>query len=353
MGGDVERVVLAAAEAGTLRDLGERTLPALARVARASSAFLYRYDDDGALVPIAGDLGDVIGEYTEHYLHGDPVHEIPSRLVAQPRVVLATRVVDRRAYERSAAYGEFYRTHGLDHVACAWLTGVPYATPGMIGMMFARPRTRGDFDVDDQRRLGRALPALTAAAARAARLRDVDLRHEALEALAGAAGPARLVLAARARVVWASPACEQRLGSALNALPDVLTAAAQRLFAAARGRATMPARLAVAIPTATGPIAAQLSLIRTASDAPLVLVELAPATAAMELHDLARTFGLTPAETVVLGELARGLRNAAIAARLGVSIETVRTHVRRVLAKLGVRTRVEAAVIATERAQRE
>jgi|HubBroStandDraft_6_1064221.scaffolds.fasta_scaffold79152_1 DNA-binding CsgD family transcriptional regulator len=352
MGGDVERVVLAAAEAGTLRELGERTLPTLARVARASSALLYRYDDDGALVPIAGDLGEVIGNYTEHYLHTDPVHEIPSRLVAEPRVVLATRVVDRRAYERSAAYGEFYRTHGLDHVACAWLTRVPYAKPGMIGMMFARPRTRGDFDADDQRRLGRALPALSAATARAARLRDVDLRHEALEALAASAGPARLVLAARARVVWASPACEQRLGSALRALPDVLTAAAQRLFAATRGQATPP-RLAVAIPTASEPIAAQLSLIRTASGAPLVLVELAPATAATELRDLARQFGLTPAETVVLGELACGLRNAAIAARLGVSIETVRTHVRRVLAKLGARTRVEAAVIATERAQRE
>ena len=56
--------------------------------------------------------------------------------------------------------------------------------------------------------------------------------------------------------------------------------------------------------------------------------------------------GLTPAETRTLAVLALGECNREIAQRLGVSIETVRTHVRRVLGKLRVRTRAEAARVA-------
>ncbi|RCV50247.1 response regulator [Marinitenerispora sediminis] len=57
---------------------------------------------------------------------------------------------------------------------------------------------------------------------------------------------------------------------------------------------------------------------------------------------------LTPREREVLGCVGEGLSNQQIARRLGITETTAKTHVSRILAKLDLRSRVQAAIIAQE-----
>jgi two-component system nitrate/nitrite response regulator NarL len=58
---------------------------------------------------------------------------------------------------------------------------------------------------------------------------------------------------------------------------------------------------------------------------------------------------LTPREREILAHVAEGQSNKVIARNLGISDGTVKLHVKAVLRKLGLHSRVEAAVMAVER----
>ena len=54
--------------------------------------------------------------------------------------------------------------------------------------------------------------------------------------------------------------------------------------------------------------------------------------------------GLTPRESQVLAHIAYGLSNDEISHTLGISVETVKEHVQKILRKLAVNDRTQAAV---------
>jgi DNA-binding NarL/FixJ family response regulator len=60
---------------------------------------------------------------------------------------------------------------------------------------------------------------------------------------------------------------------------------------------------------------------------------------------------LTPRQKHVLHLLTQGLSNKLIARELGVSVDTVKDHVAAVLKALGVNSRTQAVVIATQKAR--
>jgi len=56
---------------------------------------------------------------------------------------------------------------------------------------------------------------------------------------------------------------------------------------------------------------------------------------------MTETYGLTDRELEISQMLRQGLANKVIAERLGIGLSTVKTHVHRVLAKVGVASRAE------------
>lgn len=85
---------------------------------------------------------------------------------------------------------------------------------------------------------------------------------------------------------------------------------------------------------------------RTALPGDLLRKAVVPQTGPRE-DDLGR---LTPREREVLELIAEGLTNKAIGRRLGIGPGTVKTHVEKLIAKLGVADRTQAAVFATRAA---
>ncbi|WP_433247148.1 response regulator [Streptosporangium sp. CA-135522] len=149
---------------------------------------------------------------------------------------------------------------------------------------------------------------------------------EATRRLAGsaAAGPHVLILTTFDLDEYVYDAL--RAGASGFLLKDVT---AERLFDAVRVIAAGEALLA---PAVTRRLISEFALLSPAPDA-----SAASALAA-----------LTPRETQVLRLVAEGLSNPEIAGRLTVTEETVKTHVSRVLNKLGLRDRTQAVVAAYE-----
>lgn len=67
-----------------------------------------------------------------------------------------------------------------------------------------------------------------------------------------------------------------------------------------------------------------------------------------DLADTSRLAELTPRERETLELVARGLSNREIAATLVVEESTIRTHVKRILMKLGLRDRIQIVIFAYE-----
>ena len=92
---------------------------------------------------------------------------------------------------------------------------------------------------------------------------------------------------------------------------------------------------------------ALLRLLGRSQKEPLSSLGKNPLSASVERTLVALPASLTPREEDVLGLLAQGYSNRQIAHSLFISLTTVKKHVERIISKLGVSTRTEAAVKAS------
>lgn len=137
--------------------------------------------------------------------------------------------------------------------------------------------------------------------------------------------------------------------TAMTVLPDgerPLLAATVQLEAAAAHRAAGDDSAAVACARAAHAAARRMQATALADESAAVLRTLGVTVARDGAARAAALGELTARESEVLDGIRRGDTNAEIAARLFLSPKTVEHHVGRILAKLGVRTRAEAAAVA-------
>lgn len=100
--------------------------------------------------------------------------------------------------------------------------------------------------------------------------------------------------------------------------------------------------------TAVRTVARGEGLIAPAVTRRLIAEFAAPRVRSANAAQSAAVAGLTPREREVLSCLGQGLSNVEIAARLEMAEATAKTHVSRLLGKLELRSRLQAAVLAQE-----
>ncbi len=366
-GNERERAMAAAiaatAEARSLDDLAEGGSASLRQALAARLVAITEFDDHGRPHGQAGDLGECEPEiYFPRFADVDPITRGIERHNHQ--IMLTSRHLDTSAFARSEVYNEYYRPREIDRVMCARLMTPSYyrrdgaghlqPTPGLVLVAFFRARSQPDFTLADARCLRRAIPAIEALARRGRRVAADRRALAALSTLVERSDPRpRLALDASGRPLWISDGAATLLAGFVGgrrALPDVLVDAARRL---AENPAGDGVRFTVDLSALTAPaVRAALSLERCATGEVFVMAHLerfdnSGTEATRQESPLVARHGLSRAETAVLELLGLGLSNDEISRRLFVSVPTVKTHVHRVLAKLGVSSRLQAALLIT------
>lgn len=332
----IEHAVAAAFEVVSLADL-EGPARHVERAIGARGGVFFTYPEPRAPRFLGGSFARTMADYGDAHYRGDPLHPAMRRL--RRRFALHTREpwLDRRAFVRSFAFREFYRRAGVEDIAGLWLSDTPYGERDMVGMIWLGGEGLGGADL--AARLEPLRVPLRQAVRRALRFERVRRERDVVTLLLGRGGGRVDVVHDRhGRTLWLSPRAQRifpngrvpsRLGQRLDA------------FRSLRG-GRIPARLRSTVGLGDG-VEASLFVVRDVPNGPwfcAMLEARSPSAAPVE--------ALTPAETVVLGRMAAGRSNRVIAEELAVSLETVRTHVKRIFRKLEVVNRTQASLRARD-----
>ncbi len=240
----------------------------------------------------------------------------------------------------------FYDVHSYFHLR---LVNGEHGTKGMYGIMLSHGEQQQPLTTDNELDLIELLPVLEAAVRRGVRETERHGSRHALEAALETTRRPTVIMDARGGLVWASKRARRLLGlnGGARPTPHALIDAALQLGALVEGkRSTASPRTTVRLVGLEGEtVSVELRIARTDTGAPLIVAEL-DLTDDVAAPELAARFNLTTAQASVLASLAQGFSDRAIAERHAISLATVRSHITQVLLKLGVESRLQAALIA-------
>ena len=276
------------------------------------------------------------------------------------RIITDEDLVRPEEQARSGFYQEWLPHLGIHHMLGA-VFPVAQGVMGVLGIH--RPREAGAYTDQERRQAAIVLPHLQRALHIGQRLTALEGQHSAaLQALdrldAGVLIVDRrgLIIQASARAEVMLRECPElvvdrgRLSLHQPSLRDKLLALVRAALETAQGRGGQ-AGTALLVPRpqraplvlSVAPLSAHAGLHDREQPAALIFIR--DPEASLDVTHLRELFGLTRAEATVAAALGRGRSLDDIATELNVSIGTVRTHLKRSLAKTGTHRQAQLVAL--------
>ncbi len=306
--------------------------------------------------------------------HGIPAESAANLMVSLSTGVmpdwirsLPTGVADRSSnwasdddFARSAFYNEAVRPLGTFYAAMALLPSSPRQA---IYFIAARNLGSADFDDGEIAKLQLLIPHLTTAFRTSERLASANLRSMGASVVLDRLHTGVILVDAAGAIVFANHAAETLLarGDGITTEAGRITTRhtgsarkLQKLLARCltdtragsgsidvpRNNGRSPLSIHVA-PARSQTYSSEMAWLGTARAGAILIVTDPEAERSTRKHKLRRHLGLTNAEADVALEIIKGGGREAVAARLGVSLSTVRTHLSHIFEKAGVHRQAE------------
>lgn len=311
----------------------------------------------------------VMADYQSHYHTQDVWTQtgVRRKLIHQGKCLIGTDLVPIPELETTSMFREFLEPNDIPHL----MTAVIFdgKTDGTLPVVLSnfRGKREGSFEEDDRRKLQLLLPHLSRAMGIMFRLREADHQTAATLAALDRLHVAVLLIGSDGHIVFANRAANRILdeqdGLRLHKPPGArgMRLIAENTGVQARidrsicqclgkevfGVSHFGADLTVPRPSGRPAFALRFSALPETHEFgqgipdPRAVAFLSDASESIATPPdvLGTLFGLTPAEARLASALASGESLAATAARLNISINTAKTQLQAVYAKVGVDSR--------------
>ncbi|HKY63502.1 MAG TPA: response regulator transcription factor [bacterium] len=343
-------ILQAAYESSSWAEFGAQAVSSLDRLFNTSLSILFRTDERGPLIVSAGAI-EIHLQWAERYYHCDPM--ISASSARNLRLLQASDCPEWKAFLKAPVYHELGRPNGVhDYFIFRFSEAQPYKI-GCVQLLLARGHHQPSFNAEERKMAESLLPPLQALGRWIDHSTILKESCSTLEGVLDTETRPKMAFDIEGKLLCASQSAEKLVGLQTRGrfkVSEELRAAVRKFGDLAKGRTCeAPSSHVALFGKKAEPIQVILRLAKTRSGNPFVLAELERANLPVhmpQLAEVARRYGLTKTETEVLRLLAEGLTDQEIAQRLFVSRDTVHTHAGHLFGKLGVNSRLQAALVA-------